>query len=215
MTKDQFLETLKQGLKKHNIKDVDDIVSDYQDYFVQQLALGKSESDIAAKLGDIKGIIQDYIESGTSAKKRWFDLVTVGFVAIPILIIMYGLLVVFMGATLATWAIGIYYLFRLDTLSFMPEIPLGVHLLYVLLMLTWSIFFFSLSIRFAATTKSMTTQYLVKQAIRIGDYEIKKIYIKLFNCSLIIGLILFVVVYIISAIVAKDFQYWHVWNWFN
>ena len=215
MTKDQFIETLRQGLKKHNISDVDDIIADYDDYFTQQLALGKSESDVAVRLGDIKSIIQDYTESGSSTKKKWFDLVTVGFVAIPMLIIMYGLLITFIGATIATWAISIYYLFRLDTLSFMPTIPLGVHLIYVLLMISWLIFFFSLSVRLAATTKSMTVQYIVKQAIRIGDYHIKKIYIKLFNYSLITGCILFVLGYVISSIVAKNFQYWHVWNWFN
>ena len=215
MTKDQFIDALRQGLKKHNIKDVDDIIRDYEDYFKEQLSLGKKESEISLKLGDLKSIINDYAESSSNTKKKWFDLVTVGFIAIPLLIILYGLLISFFGGALATWGIAIYYLFRLDSLSFMPHIPTGVHLIYVLMMLAWSIFFFSLSIRFAATIKSMTTQYVVKQTIRIGDYHIKDIYIKLFNYSLIIGSSLFVIGYAISALIAKDFQYWHVWDWFN
>lgn len=215
MNKEQFIDTLRQGLKKHNIKDVDDIITDYEDYYKEQLSLGKTETEISMKLGDLKSIISDYAESSSNSKKKWFDLVTVGFIAIPLLIILYGLLISFIGGALATWGIAIYYLFRLDSLNFMPNIPAGVHFIYVVMMLSWSIFFFSLSIRFAATIKSMTTQYVVKQAIRIGDYQIKNIYIKLFDYSLIIGSSLFVIGYIISALIAKDFQYWHVWGWFN
>lgn len=215
MTKEQFIETLKQGLKKHNIHDVDDIISDYSDYFNEQLAIGKSESEISFKLGDVKSIISDYSESCSKTKKKWFDLVTVSFIAIPLLIILYGLLISFIGGALATWGIAIYYLFQVNSLSFMPTIPIGVHLIYVLMMLVWSIFFFSLSVRFTSTIKSMTTQYIVKQTIRIGDYHIKDIYIKLFKFSLIIGMSLFLIGYLLSALIAKDFQYWHVWGWFS
>lgn len=215
MNKEQFINNLKQGLRKHNIKDVDDIINDYENYFDEQLLIGKSEVEISNKLGNLDSIISDYAESSTKTKTKWFDLVTVGFVAIPLLIILYGLLVIFIGGALASWAVAVYYLFRLDSLAFMPPIPVGVHLLYVLLMLVWAVFFFSLSIRFAATIKSMTTQFVVKQSIRIGNYSIKKVYTKLFNYSLIIGVSLLVVVYLISSIVTKNFEFWHVWNWFS
>lgn len=215
MNKQNFIETLKQGLKKHNIHDVDDIITDYEDYFNQQIALGKSESDIAIKLGDVKSIISDYAKSQTKGRAKWFDLVTVGFVAIPMLIILYGLLIIFGTTVIATWSLAIYYLFRLTTFSFIPYIPNGIHLVYILLFLVLSLFFFTLTVRCYATTKSMTMQYIVKQAIRIGDYHIKPIYIKLFNISLIISLILFIIGYFLSAIVARDFQYWHVWEWFQ
>lgn len=215
MNKTTFIEQLKQGLKKHNINDIDDIVSDYENYFVEQLKNGKSEEDISFRLGDVKSIIRDYAESSSASNKRWFDLVTIGFVAIPVIIMLYGVLIVFIGSTVATWAIAIYYLFRLETFSFMPMIPMGVHLIYVLLMLCWSVFFFTLSVRMAKTLKSMTMQYLVKQTIRIGEYHIKPIYVKLFNYSLMIGLGLFVVGYAVSAFVAKSFEYWHVWGWFQ
>jgi uncharacterized membrane protein len=215
MTKQHFIDTLTQGLKKHNIHDVDDIITDYEDYFNQQLALGKTESDIAIKLGDVKTIISDYVKSGSKGRAKWFDLVTVGFIAIPMLIILYGLLIVFGLTVLTSWSLAIYYLFQLDTFAFMPYIPFGIHFVYILLFLVFSLFFFTLTVRFYATTKSMTMQYVVKQAIRIGDYHIKPIYIKLFNISSIISLFLFNLGYFLSALVAKDFQYWHVWEWFQ
>lgn len=215
MTKLNFMETLKQGLIKHHVHDVDDIINDYENYFNEQLTLGKSEDDIAKRLGDVKSIIKDYTDSKSQHHKKWFDLVTVGFIAIPLLIMLYGVLVVFAATTLVMWAIGIYYLFQLDTFSFMPYIPMGVHVLYIILSFASAVLFFSLSVRMFATTKSMTMQYLVKQSIRIGDYQIKPIYQKLLTYSSMATAIIMVLGYVISSLVAKDFQYWHVWGWFR
>ena len=215
MNKITFMETLKQGLKKHNIKDIDEIMDDYEVYFINQEKQGRSEEEATLRLGDLKSIIGDYVESPKGNRRQWFDLVTIGFIAIPMLILLYGVLATFIGGSIASWAISIYYLFQVNSFSFMPDIPFGVHFLYIVTMLTWSVFFFCLSVRFAATLKSMTMQYLVKQSIRIGDYQIKDIYVKLFKYSLLIGTLLLVLTYAVSALVAKDFQYWHVWGWFN
>lgn len=215
MNKEQFITALRTGLKKHNIKDIDDILLEYEDYFRIQRELGKTEDDIAKRLGDITSIVDDYASSGSSHKKRWFDLVTISFVAIPLLILLYGVLIVFVGSAIASWGIAIYYLFGLDTLSFMPHIPVGVHLIYVLLMLEWTVFFFSISVRFGAMLKAMTMQYVVKQSIRIGEYQIKRIYHTLLKYSLMIGVTVFVIGYMISALIAQDWQYWHVWGWFR
>ncbi|HPG42359.1 MAG TPA: DUF1700 domain-containing protein [Acholeplasmataceae bacterium] len=215
MTKITFIESLKQGLLKHHVHDIDDILTDYEDYFNEQLNLGKSEEDIAKRLGDVKSIIKDYTNSKEQQHKKWFDLVAVGFIAMPLLIMLYGVLIVFAATTLVMWAIGVYYLFQLDTFSFMPYIPMGVHVLYIILSWASAVLFFSLSVRLFSTTKSMTMQYLVKQSIRIGDYHIKPIYQKLLIYSSIVSVLMMIVGYVISSIVAKDFQYWHAWNWFR
>src|SRR5690554_5736976 len=103
MNKEQFINNLKEGLRKHNIKDVDDIARDYENYFDEQLLIGKSEVEISNKLGNLNSIISDYAESSIKSKTKWFDLVTVGFVAVPLLIILYGILVIFIGGAIASW----------------------------------------------------------------------------------------------------------------
>ncbi|MFA5526708.1 MAG: DUF1700 domain-containing protein [Acholeplasmataceae bacterium] len=214
MTKDQFIDALRQGLKKHHVTDIDDIIEDYEDYYREQQALGKSEQEIAHRLGDIKRIIADYGTTKTH-QKRWFDIVAISFLALPLLIILYGLLITFIASSVTTWAIAIYYLFNVSTFEFMPSIPTGIHLGYVVWMLATSVFFLSLSIRFVATLKSMTQQYMVKQTIRIGDYHIKPIFQKLFIYSMIISLVVLVIVFILSVIHAQSFEFWHAWGWFQ
>lgn len=214
MNKITFMEALKQGLKKYNVKDIDEILEDYEDYFYHQIKQGRSEEETALKLGDVNKIIEDYKSSTEGKKRKWFDLVSISFIAIPLLVSLYGLLVVFIASALAFWATAIYYLFQLDTFLFMPAIPIGVHLLYVITLLAWAVFFFSLSVRFAKQIKSMTMQYLVKQTIRIGDYQVKSIYTKMFKYGLATSILMLVLTYIISVIIAKDFQFWHVWEWF-
>jgi uncharacterized membrane protein len=215
MNKKTFTETLRRGLKNNGIKDMNDILEDYEAYFYNQLQLGKNEDEIANRLGDVKKIIDDYKNSSERKKNQWFDYVSVGFIAVPMLVMLYGLLFIFVGTIISSWAIAIYYLFQLNSFSFMPAIPLGVHLLYVLTFLAFSAFFFSLSVRFFAHLKSMTTQYIVKQSIRIGYYQVRSIYKKIFKYSIIIGIISIMLTYIVSAILAQDLQFWHVWNWFN
>lgn len=215
MTKQQFLEHLEKGLKSKHVSEVSDIIEDYIVYFDEQLALGKKEEDIAVSLGEIESIIDDYADYSKRSRKHWFDLVAISFVAIPLLIMNYGVLIVFGASSLAFWGSAIYYLFGLDSLAFMPMIPLIPKIGFILGLLSLAMFMFSLSVRYYGILKSMTKQYLVKQAIRIGEFPQKDIYQKIFKYSGLLTIVLVVVVYVLAAIVAKDFQFWHVWEWFE
>ena len=215
MTKQQFIEHLEKGLKSHHVSEVSDIIEDYVVYFDEQLALGKKEEDIALSLGDIDSIIEDYASYSKGSKKHWFDLVAISFIAIPLLILNYGVLITFGASSLAFWGGAIYYLFGLDTFSFMPMIPLLPKIGFILVLLSSAMFMFALSVRYYGILKSMTKQYVVKQAIRIGEFPQKDIDQKIFKYSGLLTLILTILGYIIAAIVAKDFQFWHQWDWFE
>jgi hypothetical protein len=73
----------------------------------------------------------------------------------------------------------------------------------------------SLSIRLYGVLKSMTKQFVVKQSIRIGDYVQSPIYVKIFNYSFWIMIILFFITFIVSALYAQGLEFWHVWEWFQ
>ncbi len=214
MTKQQFLDQLSKGLTVKHVSDVSDIIEDYEVYYAEQIALGKTEEDISLSLGDIDSIIHDYASYASGEKKHWFDLVTISFLAIPLLIMNYGLLIIFAASSLAFWGIAIYYLFGLSSLSFIPMIPLLPKIGFIITLFVYSLFMFSLSVRYYGILKSMTKQFIVKQQIRIGEFPQKKIYQQIFRYSSISMMILTVIVYLVSALVAKDFQFWHVWEWF-
>jgi hypothetical protein len=63
--------------------------------------------------------------------------------------------------------------------------------------------------------KSMTNQYVVKQKIVVGKYELKDKYMNLMKKTSIAFLIILVLTTIIAMISAKSFEYWHVWEWFS
>lgn len=52
MTRDQFIERLKQGLSGMNAAAIADIVADYEAHFADAAAAGRSEAEVAAALGD-------------------------------------------------------------------------------------------------------------------------------------------------------------------
>ena len=56
MTKNQFIDLLKEELKHNNVPDAEDIIEEYEQHFSFKLADGYSEEKISAKLGDPKSL---------------------------------------------------------------------------------------------------------------------------------------------------------------
>lgn len=215
MNKEEFINALEKGLKKANISEIKDILGDYQEYFDRQLELGKKEADISRFIGDIDSIVSEYKSIEQQDKHSWFSMVGTTIVALPLLIISYGVVILLFGAMIASWGIAVYYVFNLSSLAFMPSIPVFPMIFYVLFFIAFAVFFFSFGYRFFVTVLSMTKQYIVKQSIVIGEYKKLIIYHKLFKYSFLIGSSLFLIAFIISIISAKSFEFWHTWQWFN
>lgn len=216
MNKLQFLETLRNGLKKEKIHDIDDILLDYEAHISEELKLGLFEENIIKSLGNIEDIINDYaLYEHTHKNKRLFELITSSTLGLPSLILIYGLFILFFTSSIVSWSIGIYYLFQLSTFSFMPSLVFGINFLYSFMFIAFSFFLFSIGMKSFAFAKSMVKQYFVKKRIRIGTYELRHVYQKLFIYSLIATIILFIVTYVVSIIVSGSWGFWHYWQWFD
>ena len=215
MNKIEFLSQLERELKKHNVSDIIEIIDDYREYFDQQISIGQKEENIASYIGEIQSIVDDYVTIDKGNHKKWFELVTVSIIALPLLILSYGVLIVTAASALSFWAIAIYYLFDVSSFSFMPFIPLVPRFFYIALSLSAAVLMFSFSVRYYGMLNSMTKQYIVKQTIRIGDYVIPSIYQRILKISAICFVILFISSFIVSVISAGTIQYWHEWQWFN
>ena len=68
MTKNEFLSELAFELKKTNIADIEDIISEYEQHFAYKTADGFSEEEIAAKLGT-PSVLASQFESGGGGKR--------------------------------------------------------------------------------------------------------------------------------------------------
>lgn len=215
MDKQAFLTKLEKELKKRKVKDIDEIIDEYQDYIDHQIQAGKKEKNIISFIGEIDSIVEAYNQDDIEHKHRWFDIVATSLFAIPILIMMYGLLIGFIGLVISSWAISIYYIFSLSSLDFMPYIPLIPKFGFILTFLSFSLLMALCSYRYFLLIKSMTNQFVVKQKIVVGKYEVKQKYMKLMKRVSIVFTVLIILTFIVSIISAKSLEYWHVWEWFN
>ena len=68
MTKLEYLTALQTELRKKNVVDVDDIVTEYEQHFLFKLADGYSEEEIAAKLGAPEQIAVQF--AGAAGRKE-------------------------------------------------------------------------------------------------------------------------------------------------
>ncbi|MFA5471426.1 MAG: DUF1700 domain-containing protein [Acholeplasmataceae bacterium] len=214
MDRHAFLMSLEKELKKRKIDDVSDIIDEYNDYIIHQLELGKKEKNIIAFIGDVKSIANAYVDDEVVSKTKWFDVVATSIFAIPILILMYGFFIALICLVIASWSIAIYYLFGLNSLQFMPSVPLVPSIGFILTLLSFAFLVYLLSYRYFLLVKSMTNQFIVKQKIVVGKYELNKSHIRLTKIAMITFFGFMFISYLIAMIYAKSFEFWHVWQWF-
>ena len=67
MEKEEFLDILRDYLEKDfSITEIEDILRDYKEYFIDEVIEGKTEQDIISSLGSPKSIAKELIEENKS-----------------------------------------------------------------------------------------------------------------------------------------------------
>ena len=74
MTKNQFIDLLKEELKHNNVPDAEDIIEKYEQHFSFKLADGYSEEEISAKLGDPKSLADQYDSAPAKQGQKGIDI---------------------------------------------------------------------------------------------------------------------------------------------
>lgn len=216
MNKETFLSLLEDSLNKRNIHDVEEVIFEYKMHIEESLSKGVSEEQIVKSLGDVYSISDDYGQYQKQRKnRRLFDIITSSIYAIPLLIILYAISIVFFASSLVSWSLGIYYIFQLSTFTFLPTLLTGINFVYGFMFIAFSFLLFSIAMKSWAFSKGMSKQYYVKSQIRIGQYYVSHFYSKLFKISLYGFSILFILSLVISMIVSKSWGFWHEWHWFD
>ncbi|MHA6252877.1 HAAS signaling domain-containing protein [Oceanobacillus sp. CAU 1775] len=124
MTKKQFLYELKNALRNLPIEEQNDILSDYEEYFMIGIQDGKTEQEIAASLGTPEQLgrdlsvtyhvetVEDSASMGNFFRALW-AVIGLGFFN---LIIVLGPFIALAAIIIAGWAVAVFF-----TLS-----PIGV-----------------------------------------------------------------------------------------
>ncbi len=78
MNKNIFLKQLESELKERSVENIEDIMSDYEDYIFQKIKEGKSEEEVLSDLGSLQDLADSYgekkVESDSTDETETFEI---------------------------------------------------------------------------------------------------------------------------------------------
>jgi len=243
MNKTEYISALQKNLKDMSVRDIEDIISEYEAHFDYKLRDGFSEEEIAAKLGDPKELAEQF---GIPSDKRnplkaaaiLTGLAFMDVIAWPMFVAIFSFTVALASCAVAFFAGGLYWVFRMrfffiQGYELLPHIPFyGVSLLLGLCMLA----LFALSAcgtaYYTSYAKGLTRSFLRihQNCIALANgrpalpalpvqTRMKPLTRRILRMAIIISLAVSVVLliagYIAATISAGSFEFWHIWGWFQ
>ena len=239
MTKLDFMTQLAQELKKRGVSDSDDILEEYEQHFAFKLADGYSEEEIAAKLGAPKDLAAQFIPA---AQKKtgvgrfftvfglcWLDLFYGIFV-----VLLAAWAVVMASAVLSFGLVGVCLVGNLGVLPIvsLPEMPyvsallLGISLLgLAAVCVVGCVYYFAFLRQFckayARFHKNALSASRGEPALPALPFypQFAPARRRRLRTVLLVSLVCFGVFLVagavVSAVLAGNVQFWHVWHWFG
>ncbi|NLE24499.1 MAG: DUF1700 domain-containing protein [Clostridiaceae bacterium] len=237
MTKSEFLIQLKSELKKNNISDSDDILGEYEQHFAFKLADGFSEEEIANKLGDPSELASQFIPHASQKRYVGRKAVTIiGMIFADIFagaffLILFAFAIVMGVVTIATAISAICLLVGYNVYDIIPGMPYLCAFIYAVSLLAFAILSAVASIYFVVFTGQLMRSYKRFHINMIAgssgkatlpslpvypllSAKFKRRMRMLALSSLTVFAVSLGVGYIISAIIAGNLEFWHVWGWF-
>jgi len=236
MNKAEFINTLTNTLKERNIRDVDEIVAEYEQHFSFKMADGYSEEEIAARLGDPKALGKQFDSETTETATGNKAIVAIGLVLVDIIVTMlFALLftwVIVMGAAAVAFAVaGVCLILDLNISNLLPSMPYFVALIFAAASLALALLAAVGAAYFWLYARQLLRSYFRWHrntlAAAGGEAQLPSVPAhpqipaaknrsmrKIALIALTVFVITFQAGYTIAALTAGAFEFWHVWNWF-
>ena len=238
MKKTEFLARLDQELQKRNVADAADIMEEYAQHFDLKLADGYSEEEIAARIGDPAMLAAQFggEEDAPARQKGSRPLVVAGLCFADVFAGLFFLLLAGFGLVLAAAALSfaaaaVCLLGGVNVYGLLPAMPywcgavLGLSLLALVVLsavgcVCYAAFLRQLICSFgrfqhnalanasgeaALPSLPINPQFPAKTRRRLRTVAL--IALALFAACFVLG-------YVVCALSAGSFQFWHVWGWF-
>ncbi len=232
MNKQEYMLELQKALKKLNIADIDEIIEEYEQHFINKLADGYSQEEITAKLGKPQLIAEQFAENADTAKHPAKAVLSIGFGFLDIifgavLILLYSWVIVLGAVSVASAMIGADLIFKLHLISYIPFMPypgalfLGISFFALaalsivgtvyshLTICQWARAF----IRFQKNVLNYSPYPNLSLSPNINTKK-KRLLRTIIIISLMVFGIAFIVGYITLASYAGSLEFWHVLGWF-
>ncbi|PKM73302.1 MAG: hypothetical protein CVU91_05075 [Firmicutes bacterium HGW-Firmicutes-16] len=232
MTKNEYLDKLRAELKKNNVADMGDIVSEYEQHFAFKLADGYGEEEIAAKLGAPEIVAAQFDSAGEAGKAGAGAFVKIGlfFTAIfeSLLYIVFLAWNIALGASAVAIAVlGGCLVGGLNIMGLIPYMPYSGSLLLGLCVLGLASIFGVATVYCFAFLKQMIKASVRWHKNMTGNSALpplswnpqfspktRRTLRNILLWSVIVFGVLFVIAFVVLMLQAGAMGFWHHWNWF-
>ena len=238
MKKTEFLNKLSDELKKRNVADAADILEEYEQHFDLKLADGFFEEEIAARLGDPTMLAAQFDEAERTPQKKSGSkpLTVIGLGLADVFAGLFFLLLAGFGIVLAAAAlsfgvVAVCLLGGLNINGLLPAMPYWCGAILALAFAALTVLFVVGCIYYAAFLRQLIRSFgrfqhnalanasglAVLPPLPISPQFSARTKRRL-RVTALIALALFaacfVLSYVVCALSAGSFQFWHVWGWF-
>jgi len=236
MNRTEFINTLTNTLREIRVKDVDEIVAEYEQHFSFKMADGYSEEEIAARLGDPKALGEQFgseTNQTTTGNKAIFviGLVLVDIIATMLFVWLCTWAIAMGAAAVACAVVGVSLMFNLNISNLLPSMP---HLVALTLAVA------SLALAVLAAVGTVCFWLYARQLLRSycrwhrntlaaarGEAMLPNVPVhprisaarnRNMRTIALVALTVFAITfqagYVIAALTAGALEFWHVWGWF-
>ncbi len=239
MTKQEYIETLTRALKTNKIKEIDEIISEYEDHFDFKIADGYSEEEVAAKLEKPEIIAAQFVydgsESSKTGKRRGGSIISkigvclLDIVMIMLGIVLYSFVIVLGAAAIGLLASGIYMIIGggiaalpLPMMSAAGRILMSISILALAVVTTVGMIYYALFVTQLARAychwhKNMMTGRIspaLSTTPKLSGKRKRRLRMTT-RVALLIFIITFIIAFVIMSISAGSLGFWHIWHWLD
>ncbi len=235
MTKQDYLNELKNELTKNAVADAEDILMEYEQHFQFKLADGFSEEEIATKLGAPAQIAAQYVgipgEKKAKGGKKFFLVLWLTIIGL-FEVMLYGAFLFFIAglfaASLVPAALGVELIAGLNYLNILPPMPYGGAIVFGITLLALSVILVVFAIYCFAYLRQMIRASFRwrKNLLRAENLPLlpmspqfkpktRRVLRTLLLWAVLVFAIGFVAGYAILSIYTHSFGFWHALGWFG
>jgi uncharacterized membrane protein len=237
MNKNEFMERLLKRLRDNRVGDAEEIAAEYEAHFTMKLADGYSEEETAAKLGNPEELAEQFtpgqkLKIGGGRKAITLTGLTFTDIFAAMFFILLTAWVAVLGAfALAVAAVGICLFFGLNVRGLIPQMPFGCGLVFAVSLAALAVLAAVGTVYCGAFTAQLAKAYgrFHRNCVASASGKAvlpplaahpqfsakgKRRFRKIALISLAVFAAAFVAAYIVAALSAGAFGFWHEWKWF-
>ena len=238
MTKHEFMTRLASELHKRNVADAADVIEEYEQHFAFKLADGYSQEEIAAKLGSPEELAAQFESTNAPKAARGGRALTVAGLCFADLfaglffVLLAGFGLVMAAASLSFAALAVCLLGNLNIYGLIPTMPYWCGAILALSFAALTVLLAVGCVYYAAFLRQLVRSFVRFQhnalAAASGEAALPSLAInpqfsaktrRRLRAAALISLALFaacfVLSYVVCALSAGSFQFWHAWGWFR